>query len=137
MNNIKPILSSGPMVRALSDGRKTQTRRVLKPQPPDGHRFVGIYGPGLTAVFEPLSHTVRLPYMPGQLLWVRETWAIDDAVRSRGRYGRPDVYYLADRRPDVPSPDGLLTSAQLINMHLDSLRKRPAIHMPRWASRLT
>ena len=123
MNNIKPILSSGPMVRALSDGRKTQTRRVLKPQPPDGHRFVGIYGPGLTAVFEPLSrgddYTVRLPYMPGDLLWVRERWS--DELLAPG-----EVYYYA-----TALEDGLRAD------EVAEIRWKPSIHMPRWASRLT
>jgi len=123
MNNIKPILFSGPMVRALLDGRKTQTRRVLKPQPPDGHRFVGIYGPGLTAVFEPLSrgddYTVRLPYMPGDLLWVRERWSDD-------RLAPGEVYYYA-----TALEDGLRAD------EVAEIRWKPSIHMPRWASRLT
>ena len=79
----RPILFSPEMVRAIEDGRKTQTRRVLKPQPPESMRMRGIYAPGLTAVFECElaiytrgDFTVRLPYMPGDRLWVRERHVI-------------------------------------------------------------
>src|SRR5690606_3476388 len=123
MSDVRPVLFSGPMVRALLDGRKTMTRRVLKPQPPDGHRFVGIYGPGLTAVFEPLSrgddYTVLLPYMPGDLLWVRERWSDD-------RLAPGEVYYYA-----TALEDGLRAD------EVAEIRWKPSIHMPRWASRLT
>ncbi|MGB3537891.1 MAG: hypothetical protein WBA42_07000 [Mesorhizobium sp.] len=125
----RPILFSGPMVRALLEGRKTQTRRVLKPQPPAGADLVGIYAPGLTAVFEVLTqrgpdYTVRLPYVPGDRLWVRETWAPLDRLT----HSDPGVQALADRgfyRADRGTVDGEIS------------RWSPAIHMPRWASRLT
>jgi hypothetical protein len=60
----RPILFSGPMVRAILDGRKTQTRRAIRPPMPwrDG------WGVGLGEY--------NCPYgQPGDRLWVRETWA--------------------------------------------------------------
>lgn len=149
---VKPILFSGPMVRATLDGRKTHTRRVLKPQPPDGHRFVGIYGPGLTAVFEPLSrgddYTVRIPYIKGQLLWVRETWqGINTESGPQLSYRATPDYFEIDawNGPDEgvgPSFNyDLCPGTDFAAWGSDVLSNdgpwRPAIHMPRWASRLT
>lgn len=76
----KPILFSAPMVRALLDGRKTQTRRLVKPQPQHG---VGRYTDGSAGVVDwvlldedgdPIDSALRCPYgVPGDILWVRET----------------------------------------------------------------
>ena len=118
----RPILFSAPMVQAILDGRKTQTRRVVKPQPTE---FVG--GPGVTLQdgspapliplddsVEPYGREIACPYgKPGDRLWVRETW--HDASSS--------LHSCALYRADG------------IDLHWD--KWTPSIHMPRWASRIT
>ncbi|WP_437871589.1 hypothetical protein ACSD7O_25055 [Methylorubrum extorquens] len=124
----RPIIFSAPMVRALIEGRKTQTRRVLRWQPdpvPDYHsgpfrNADGVWGqtiwePGNVEQFCPL----RLPAVAGDRLWVKE-----EARRS------PDVWaYTTDGTP-VPWPGrGDLAS-----------RKRDicnSMFLPRSCSRLT
>lgn len=86
-----PILYSTPMVKALLQGRKTQTRRIIKPQPDEGEGDigVGIFNPALVdrkgelypgpdtfgAIADSGEYCVRCPYgQPGDKLWVRETW---------------------------------------------------------------
>lgn len=92
----RPILFSAPMVRAILAGHKTQTRRIVKPQPPrvedvhalagiDFHLFTDEMSPGVFRVAGPVWAVRKLlnaepgwrcPYGdPGDRLWVRETWA--------------------------------------------------------------
>lgn len=130
----RPILFSGPMIQALLDGRKTQTRRVVKPQPPvtvercanfalmppreDGTTHVAQWMPGML----PLP---RCPYgKPGDLLWVRETFSYLESFQFFNTdvpEHIPDAWYWADGSPEWG----------------DWTRPKPSIHMPRWASRLT
>lgn len=131
----RPILFSGPMVQAILEGRKTQTRRIIKNQnlvgapshgfnayeveDIDGHRFWG---------FSSDDEDWECPFgQPGDRLWVRETWAHDGAIDDV-RAGIEDImgpsiclgpYYGADYQEDI------------------GLRWKPSIHMPRWASRIT
>ena len=107
----RPILFSGPMVRAILDGRKTMTRRVMKPQPEDYpyHHGLAVY-----RVAKKCTYGV-----PGDLLWVRETWASDVDGCPAGLSYRADHL---DPRGDGPA---------------NPMRWRPSIFMPRWASRLT
>lgn len=81
----KPILFSTPMVRAIIDGLKTQTRRIIKPQPEitkDGwkwkssHMVIGENA--LPSDESPLPFTYQAKYQPGDILWVRETWNYSD-----------------------------------------------------------
>lgn len=76
----RPILFSAPMVRALLAGSKTQTRRVIKPQPAADFVEAKFNAPGMVvrpaALFGSDTHKAfrRLP-KPGDRLWVKETFA--------------------------------------------------------------
>jgi len=127
MTKEHPIIFNGPMVRAILAGRKTQTRRVMKPQPdPDGKVDVGEIGSTRGFAYVRGSRGGRCtkipcPYgQPGDRLWVRETWALTD----QAGYHEADAWpvYRADD-PDWETMEGW--------------RWRPSIHMPRWASRIT
>jgi len=136
----RPIIFSAPMVRALLDGRKTQTRRVLKPQPGGiEQRPLGFVGSPARFVFTEVhpgganwTHYAKIPYTPGDRLWVREAFVtgfdIDD------EYGRPvgdkKVWYRAtDSNLTWYDPDTEST--------IDNPPWKSSILMPRWASRLT
>lgn len=131
----RPILFSGPMVRALLDGRKTQTRRLVKPQPQEGglrpgwHVTVG----GVNYPIDPRASSRRnladaCPFgSPGDRLWVRETFSAWSG--GGGEHGEWDEV------------DGVLYGSESIEFAADGkcrpVRWRPSIHMPRWASRIT
>lgn len=134
--SIRPIIFSTPMIRAILDGRKTQTRRMLRiPAHLDGEdaelqHFQGV-GPGLAAPMrDNPEHRcgVFQPFAVGDLLWVREAWwnvcASDGATATApgSHPGRDAAFFVADHPEFPPCPH---------------YRKRPSIHMPRWASRLT
>ena len=128
----RPILFSAPMVRALLDGTKTQTRRVLKPQPANDIAPADFPNPAAQGWKSSRRHSHGAttahfcPYgQPGDRLWVRETWQAvrgDDRARHICTSPRPDVgwlEYAATPREDEPA-----------------YKWRPSIHMPRWASRI-
>lgn len=109
----RPILFSAPMVRALLDGRKTQTRRLAWTQP----KLINIH-----SVLPP-KPTIWQSVKPGDRLWVRETWCApnDQVVIYRANW-RDDA--LARGLDNVPLTDA-------------GIRWKPSIHMPREFSRLT
>lgn len=79
----KPILFNTEMVRAILDGRKSQTRRVIKPQP--AAQLSKIENSELWT-FTNCEQEWKPKYQPGDRLWVRETWKqveIDDQIGTR------------------------------------------------------
>jgi len=111
----RPILFSAPMVRAILDGRKTQTRRAVKrPASLDSLEASPNYpGEWVPWVDGDPQESILCPYgVPGDTLWVRESWCAADVPSG--------FCYMADHPGD---PRGL--------------GWRPSIHMPRKASRLT
>ena len=121
----RPILFSGPMVREILAGRKTQTRRVLT-VPWKGRARCQPYDPYFTDTdgrlfwedeygdWNDYEKTKRCPYgIPGDRLWVKETWLLVDDMN-----GNRQIHYQADNE-DIPGP------------------WKPSIFMPRWASRIT
>jgi hypothetical protein len=144
----KPIIMSADSIRAILDGRKTQFRRVLKPQPEEGsydqwftrrkgHLYTvkGLAEPkqdgsslrpwGPDAFIERCS-----PYQPGDLLWVRETWNVDECDPACP--GRCDADECPFNR--VGGQRCYRYKAQYAEP--DNLNWRSPIHMPREAARL-
>lgn len=134
------ILFSDEMVRAILDGRKTQTRRPVKPQPrlsPSHHAWACVKDPWHVDAFvgtaaegsgrggerqdvwwsedwcgNLIGEYGSCPFgSPGDLLWVREAFC-------GGQHGTPYLYRASWQQNDF-------------------MRWRPSIHMPRWASRIT
>ncbi|MGE0853316.1 MAG: hypothetical protein AB7O44_27515 [Hyphomicrobiaceae bacterium] len=125
---VKPLPCKAPEVRALLGGRKTQMRIPLKPQPDHCHRdIIGKPRPWTDDDWNRLipqlgDREVKLPYAPGDLLWVREAW---------GYFGGSE--YLYQRDPDAV---GFRADHSVLSP-IPGGRWRPSIHMPRWASRIT
>ena len=133
------MIFNGEMVRAILDGKKTQTRRIMKVQPSDGfhptHNGYDLdlnahwYTPGVVdknGYLQPAKKDVfgvadenegyTCPFgAVGDRIWVRETWA-----RYNIDQDSHDMAYRATPPADWPEEG----------------RWRPSIHMPRWASRL-
>jgi hypothetical protein len=138
--NEKPILFSGEMVRAILDGRKAQTRRMMKPQPehhatfphwrwkPKGH--LGKVGP--FAIDHGDKPGMFAPYCAGERRWVRETWSFFGGDEYMYQRDQSQVMYRAtwdeDQRKPLWKIDG---------KPLGDTKWRPSIFMPRRASRIT
>lgn len=123
----KPILFNTEMVRAILDGRKTVTRRVMKNPPPDVPTAKFRTLRDGKAIFEWDCSTNlcerKTPYYPDDILYVRETWYGNDC-----RY-----YYRADGEEiDAPTLDGNTIPFG----KADGLKWRPSIHMPKEAARI-
>lgn len=156
----RPILFSAPMVRALLEGRKTQTRRIVKGYEKANLRRV--LGPGRDGTFDFVfpregypeedgnGHLVKCPYgVPGDRLWVRETFVVESNRQDMDpeylppfKDGRPVTWHgcaadgvwweQAHYRATEPTHDITDDEDELG----EGCKWRPSIFMPRWASRL-
>lgn len=132
---IKPILFNTEMVRAIMDGRKSCTRRLVKPQPDEKQKFplgfvtdstekkeVGCFGFGTNECGGSIQY-VKPPYgyAPGDILYVRETWCALPVNEAGHMRGHCVYYYRADG--DL-RPEGWRG------------KWRPSIHMPKEAARI-
>jgi hypothetical protein len=133
-----PILFTGEMVLAILKGSKTQTRRLMKPQPSDFTPGPDVHPPRHErAYFDAYDRGpnwcwwtpddrqgpdwIRCPYgVAGDRLWVRETWGLLDTEPAAGPVGA-HVFYRAH---------------EYERRDLRFQLWRPSIYMPRWASRI-
>lgn len=153
----KPILFSTDMVRAILDGRKTQTRRVIKPQP------IQTKGAGVFLGWTWKTRKVELrnwidderfgkelvahcPYRVGDLLWVRETWRVNaglyycrehnkrhswniEYAPFKGNARGDDIWICLDEERDI------IKANHYYEKHKSGCYS-PSIHMPKWAARI-
>lgn len=132
----RPILMNAFSVRAILDGRKTMTRRVMKPQLTvysKMHRFQRFVRWKKISVKWPEGRRhllARCPYgVPGDRLWVRETWFPMQDVEACALANEPvDVAYKADYDAEGISRE------EARDIGID--RWRPSRFMPRWVSRI-
>ncbi|MBJ7555426.1 hypothetical protein [Marinomonas spartinae] len=147
----RPILFNTDMVKAILDGRKTQTRRPVKSQPSNGWAFEGAESGGafgrITSSHPkkgkfgafvrrrvgtdfPEADIEVSPYgMPGDHLWVRETFCpVDDTEFGGGKW----VDYRATPSDSESHPAGWHNAPD----DSEAMKWKPSIHMPRWACRL-
>lgn len=130
----RPILFSAEMIRAILEGRKTQTRRVIKqaigkPDHVDNGiaYFVTDHQCGVESWQS--EQTLACPYgQPGDRLWMRETFRLradQDHKPPSQDWWKSGAWYQADGNCEPSGCGG------------GSGKLRPSIHMPRWASRIT
>lgn len=131
---IKPILFNTEMIRAILDGRKTCTRRLVKPQPDEKHTFplgfvtdstekkeVGCFGFGIDEYGGSIQYA-KPPYQPGDILYVRETWH-----KYTKRIGKGEACHLAEFYG---------YKASVANSEDAEEPWKPSIHMPKEAARI-
>lgn len=144
--NENSITFNDEMVRAILEGRKTQTRRIMKPQPvwreaSNGNMacwYPGGHDDGKSLCYANKKHFQSgvwqdfCPYKVGERLWVREAWHYDEHMHDatdgvpdlpEGRYSSRLIYRAS--QPNYPT-----------NIGVGSHGWTPSIHMPRWASRI-
>ena len=117
--NCKPILFNTDMVKAILEGQKTQTRRLMKPQPTNP-RWNNI---GWLGWDDGHGRRMKSPCETGDVLWVRETWSITDKCGLYPNWPSNGIHYMYK----ADDPD--CSAAKEAHWH-------PSIHMPKEAARI-
>lgn len=144
----RPILMNGAMVRAVLDGSKTQTRRIMKPQPKPSPRRPGDFQwpcnafQSMVSVADtraPGAHGMAGDACPhgahGDQLWVRETFGYVSPDEHQRPHSECNIEYCADLAPDCTDRPGSWPVGECAGAP-ERPRWRPSIHMPRAASRI-
>ena len=122
MSRVLPILFNTEMVRAILDGRKSCTRRLVKFLSGENPKWTGYIKDGAMLYNGKNKPCIRTqPYQPGDILYVRETWCALPVNEAGHMRGHSVYYYKVDR--DL-RPEGWRG-----NWH-------PSIHMPKEAARI-
>lgn len=134
MNDVKPILFNTDMVRAILAGRKTVTRRLVKPQPKKIVKNVTSYDYRgvLIAIGEidgRIYEQAVASYRPGDILYVRETWTRFNCEECNG----DNITGECLKEPDENRGCYMYKASDIIN---GDARWRPSIHMPKEAARI-
>ena len=139
---MKPILFNTEMVRAILSGRKTVTRRVMKPQPLfKTHRKFVFADDVCPKKWEDCSDIVATyTYQPGDILYVRETWKVQSALRfdANARI----MFKAGGNMTTIQFENGCSQSSDrleydaFIDKWMQSDGWHPSIHMPKEAARL-
>jgi len=116
----KPILFQSDMIRAILDGRKTQTRRIVKKKT-NPHEFLGGFGEDRN---DPYNWGFEHPDFPGDFIY------LPDQCCPYGQTG--DLLWV--RENFAKCKDGAVYAADCVT---NEKGWKPSIHMPRWASRIT
>lgn len=146
MSRVLPILFNTDMVQEIPDGRKTVTRRVIKPQPVLNGIFWELGGAawsdGIKAFHPMPCHSLydKMPYHPGDILYVREKWRCWRAHRYDANVdidfaagGEGVRIYFAHGGTDSVNRNNYDT---FVNKWFDRERYHPSIHMPKEAARI-
>jgi len=121
------MIFNAEMVRAILDGRKTQTRRVVKPQPDEDGLAKVTNGPWV----DTSERVYRCPYgVVGDRIWVREAFRVMGCATDVAR-----LMYKASERNSFTESTRTVPVASCTKQ--PSQKWTPSIHMPRWASRIT
>ncbi len=133
---IKPILFNTEMVKAILDGRKTQTRRLVKPNYHDGDAGFNVVTMANTGAFcyieyydeyeRSTERRMNPPYNVDDILWVRETWCKWWMPHGEWYYCYKASEREGNKRPIGPEYDDAW----------ETIPWKPSIHMPKDAARI-